>query len=58
MEEGATEPASGRRSTEQLARVYNAGLNLLARREHSSKELEQNWESAFRQRLSNKRSVI
>ena len=42
MEEGATEPASGRGGQQnQLARVYNAGLNLLARREHSSKELEQ-----------------
>ena len=28
-------------SRKDLARVYNAGLNLLARREHSCKELEQ-----------------
>ena len=26
---------------QDVARVYNAGLNLLARREHSSKELKQ-----------------
>ena len=38
-------------SRKDLARVYNAGLNLLARREHSCKELEQKLVKRFAPRL-------